>query len=125
MSKKKKKHKKYYQQQVNQAVNNVASSAGNMASAVNAAVSDTVSNVSSGVSSVIANTVSPITQQKPSANNDKQSAFYNSHAEEYRMIRHDLIRVVVVNGLFLVAVLALYYANRSHPFLESWYQKLF
>lgn len=113
MSKKNKKKKKYQQQ--------FANSAGNMATAVN----DTVNNVTSSVSNVIANTVTPMTQPKAGGNMDKQSAFYNSHAEEYRMIRSDLIRVVVVNGLFLVAVLALYYVNRSNPFLEAWYNKLF
>ncbi len=124
MSKKKKKkkfHQQFGGQAINNVANNVADGAGNMASAVtnslNSAVSEAVSNVSSGVT--------PMIQPKTNGNMDKQSAFYNSHADEYRMIRHDLIRVVVVNGLFLVAVLALYYANRSNPFLEAWYQKLF
>lgn len=106
MSKKKK--KKYYQQ----AVNNVTSSVNNTANAV-----------STGISGVISSTVSPMTPVK-AANSDKQAAFYNAHAEEYAMVRHDLIRVALVNGVFLAAVLALYYANRSHPFLEIWYTKL-
>ncbi len=57
--------------------------------------------------------------------NDKQASVYNAHNEEYAMVRHDLIRVAIVNGLFLAAVLALYFVNKNNPFLEAWYQKLF
>lgn len=60
-----------------------------------------------------------------SASLDKSSTAYGAHAEEYRTVRHDLIRVALVNGIFLAAVLALYYANKSNPFLTSWYEKLF
>jgi hypothetical protein len=39
--------------------------------------------------------------------------------EEYRTVRSDLIRVVIVNALFLAGVLALYYTNRSSHYLEN------
>ncbi len=42
------------------------------------------------------------------------------HAAEYRHIRHDLIKVVLLNAIYLAAVLALYYANKQSHFLESW-----
>lgn len=95
MSKKKK--KKYYQQTVSNSVN-------------------TANAVVAGAGSVAA-VASPVV--------DKQASVYSAHEEEYRMVRSDLIRVALVNGLFLAAVLALYYVNRSNPFLEAWYKKLF
>lgn len=103
MSKKKK--KKYYQQ----AVSNVSS---------------TASQAISGVTSAVTSSVASIAPVKASPT-DKLAPLYSAHAEEYRMVRSDLIRVAVVNGLFLVAVLALYYANRSNPFLEAWYSRIF
>lgn len=42
------------------------------------------------------------------------------HAAEYKHIKHDLIRVVLLNALYLAGVLALYYANRQSHFLENW-----
>ncbi len=103
MSKKKK--KKYYQQPAS----NVSS----------------VSNTSVGtVATAQTSSTATMTASKP-AMVDKLTPVYNAHAEEYRIVRHDLIRVAVVNGLFLAAVLALYYSNKSNPFLEAWYQKLF
>lgn len=103
MSKKKK--KKYYQQ----AVSNFSSTANDLTSAVAGGVSSVTSAVS---------TIKPVVT-------DKQAAVYNAHNAEYAMVRHDLVRVLVVNGLFLAGVIALYYVNKSNPFLEAWYQKLF
>lgn len=103
MSKKKK--KKYYQQ----AVSNVSSAANASDGAVGTTQTSSVATSSSAKPAVV----------------DKLTPVYNAHAEEYKIVRHDLIRVVVVNGLFLAAVLALYFSNKSNPFLEAWYQKLF
>jgi hypothetical protein len=47
------------------------------------------------------------------------------HAAEYKIIRSDLIRVVIVNALFLAAVLVLYFTNRNSNYLERFYQNLF
>jgi hypothetical protein len=44
---------------------------------------------------------------------------------EYRIIKHDLIRVVVINVVFLVAVLAVYYTNLQSHYLERWFQQVF
>jgi len=45
-------------------------------------------------------------------------------ATEYTIIKHDLIRVVVVNLVFLAAVLTLYYTNLHSGYLERWFEKL-
>ncbi len=78
--------------------------------------SETKSNlVSSAVSATVAS--GPVS--------DKETSVYAAHREEYKHITSDLIRVIVVNGLFLIGVLVLYYVNRSHPFLDSWYNSIF
>jgi hypothetical protein len=45
--------------------------------------------------------------------------------EEYRIIRHDLLRVLIVNVIFLAGVLALYYSNLNSRYLDRWFEKLF
>lgn len=55
----------------------------------------------------------------------KANSVYAAHREEYRYITADLIRVGIINGLFLAGVIALYYANRTNHFLDSWYSKIF
>ena len=47
-----------------------------------------------------------------------------SHDSEYRIIRSDLIKVVILNAVYLVAILALYYSNRQSGFLDNWFAKL-
>ncbi len=42
-----------------------------------------------------------------------------SHAAEYRIIRHDLIRVVALNMVYLAAVLILYYSNQKSHYLDN------
>jgi hypothetical protein len=49
----------------------------------------------------------------------------NIHAAEYRIIRNDLIRVAVVNLIFLAAVLIVYFTNRQSNYLEQIYSRLF
>ena len=41
-----------------------------------------------------------------------------SHAAEYRIIKHDLLRVVALNTLYLVVVLAIYYSNQKTQYLD-------
>lgn len=105
MSKKKKK-KKYYQQAVNPAP-------------AFAATSEATPSASVAAPAPVAATA------KPAVVPDKSGGAYSAHEEEYRTVRSDLIRVALVNGVFLAAVLALYYANKSNPFLNDWYSKIF
>lgn len=41
------------------------------------------------------------------------------HAEEYRVIKMDLVKVAIVNAIFLAAVLALHYTNLHSGYLEK------
>jgi hypothetical protein len=43
---------------------------------------------------------------------------------EYRIIKHDLIRVLALNIIVLGAVLALYYYNLHTHYLDNWAAKL-
>jgi len=48
----------------------------------------------------------------------------SAHAEEYAIIKHDLVRVVLLNILYLAGVLALYYSNSQTHYLENWFSKI-
>ncbi len=48
-----------------------------------------------------------------------------AHAAEYRIISRDLIRLVVVNGIMLAAVLVVYFTNRTSGYLERFFSNLF
>lgn len=47
------------------------------------------------------------------------------HAAEYRVIKSDMIRLIVLNGIMLIAVFLLYYTNRSSGYLERLFEKIF
>ena len=49
---------------------------------------------------------------------------YVAHAAEYRIIRHDLVRVLVLNALYLIGILALFYTNAQSHYLERWFSRL-
>jgi hypothetical protein len=48
-----------------------------------------------------------------------------AHAAEYRIISRDLIRLVLVNGIMLAAVLTVYFTNRTSGYLERFFSNLF
>ncbi len=68
-------------------------------------------------------------KQLMSKNNPKNSQVSSVdagiHAAEYRIIKHDLIRVVILNLVYLAAVLALYYTNLKSGYLETLFTKIF
>ncbi len=52
------------------------------------------------------------------------SGAFAQHAAEYRTINADLIRLIVLNGIMLAAVFALYYANKSSGIVEKLFHQL-
>ena len=48
-----------------------------------------------------------------------------SHQAEYRIIKFDLIKVVILNVIYLGGILALYFANKQSHFLDNWFTKIF
>lgn len=49
----------------------------------------------------------------------------HANEAEYRIIGKDLARVVVLNVLYLAAILIVYYTNHTSHYLENWFTKLF
>jgi len=48
------------------------------------------------------------------------SSLSMSHAAEYRIIKHDLLRVVILNIIYLAAVLTLFYTNKSSHYMDGY-----
>ncbi len=46
------------------------------------------------------------------------------HTTEYRIIKHDLIKVLILNIIYLAGVMVLYYTNSKTHYLEQWFQKI-
>jgi hypothetical protein len=47
-----------------------------------------------------------------------------SHAQEYRVIKGDLVRVAGLNVLYLALVLALFFTNARSGYLERWFEQV-
>lgn len=47
-----------------------------------------------------------------------------SHASEYRIIKLDLIKVVLLNAVYLAVILFLYFSNQKSHFLDNWFARL-
>lgn len=47
-----------------------------------------------------------------------------NHTPEYRIIKHDLIKVVALNAIYLAAILVVYYSNLKVGYLEHWFGKI-
>lgn len=43
-----------------------------------------------------------------------------AHVAEYKIIAHDLVKVMLLNALYLIVVIALFYAERRSHILEQW-----
>jgi len=47
-----------------------------------------------------------------------------SHESEYRIIKFDLIKVIILNVVYLAIILGLYYGNQRTGFLDNWFAKV-
>ena len=47
-----------------------------------------------------------------------------SHEAEYRIIKHDLIKVLVLNVVYFALIIGLYVANQKIQFLDTMFSKL-
>lgn len=45
-------------------------------------------------------------------------------AAEHVIIKHDLLKVVILNVIYLAGLLALFSLNQKSHFLEAWFSKL-
>ena len=60
--------------------------------------------------------------------NQQYQAYTNtgssSHEAEYRIIKMDLIKVIILNAVYLAVILGLYYGNQKSHFLENWFARI-
>lgn len=47
-----------------------------------------------------------------------------THQAEYRIIKVDLIKVIILNAVYLAVILFLYFSNQQSHFLDNWFAKL-
>jgi hypothetical protein len=47
-----------------------------------------------------------------------------SHDGEYRIIKHDLIKVVILNVVYLLVILSMYFGNQKTHFVDNWFARL-
>jgi hypothetical protein len=47
-----------------------------------------------------------------------------SHQAEYLVIKHDLIKVVILNVFYLALILVLFFGNQKTHFLDNWFAKV-
>ena len=47
-----------------------------------------------------------------------------SHQAEYGIIKVDLIKVVILNAIYLAVILFLYFGNQKTHFVDHWFAKL-
>ncbi|MEK7161289.1 MAG: hypothetical protein AAB729_01195 [Patescibacteria group bacterium] len=47
-----------------------------------------------------------------------------SHEVEYRIIKHDLLKVLALNVVYFALILGLYFTNQQSHFLDTWFSKI-
>lgn len=47
-----------------------------------------------------------------------------SHEAEYKIIKFDLVKVVILNAVYLAVILGLYFANQKSGFVDNWFAKV-
>lgn len=47
-----------------------------------------------------------------------------SHEAEYRIIKHDLLKVLILNLVYLIVIVALYWANQNSHLVDNTLGKL-
>ncbi|HYF05253.1 MAG TPA: hypothetical protein VEA59_03705 [Patescibacteria group bacterium] len=53
----------------------------------------------------------------------QKASMEEMHAGEYRTIKHDLIKILILNACYLAALLFLYYSNQHTALLERFIAK--
>lgn len=68
-----------------------------------------------------------MSRNKHTQNNQHKSAeslLGFSEQAEFAVIKHDLVRVIVLNAIYLAAVLAVYFTDQKSHYLEAFFAKL-
>jgi hypothetical protein len=62
-------------------------------------------------------------KNKKSFTQIQESGAAQLHVAEYKIIKHDLLKVLILNIVYLAGVLALYYSNAKTHYLERLFEK--
>lgn len=65
-----------------------------------------------------------MSKKKHAGAQNHDHAAHVTDTAEYRVIGHDLVRVLLLNILYLAAILAVYYTNHSAHYLENAFAKI-
>lgn len=60
-------------------------------------------------------------KNKKNFENAASSTAVLSHGAEYRIIKHDLIKVLILNVIYLAAIITLYITNSKAHYLQQWF----
>jgi hypothetical protein len=55
-------------------------------------------------------------------NNNEEN--HLSHQAEYALIKKDLYKVLLINCIYLAALLVLYFTNKQSQYLEYWFSRI-
>lgn len=58
---------------------------------------------------------------KKHSNNEHGSSA--GEAAEYRIVKRDLVKIVILSVLFMVIILGLYYLNQQNGAVDSWFSQ--
>lgn len=56
---------------------------------------------------------------------DRDKAVYTAHEAEYSAIRSDMARVLILNSLIFIGIIAIYYTDKNSGYLQKIYESLF
>jgi len=60
-------------------------------------------------------------KNKPSGQSYQSS---QQHQAEYRIIKMDLIKVLILNVIYLAVIFSLYFLNQKSSMVDNWFAKL-
>ena len=66
-----------------------------------------------------------MSKKKHSQVKNSEAAQSSSEAAEYKIIGHDLARVLILNALYLAGLLIIYYTNQDSHYLERFFSGVF
>lgn len=66
-----------------------------------------------------------MSKKKHSQGNNAESVHSAAEAAEYKIIGHDLSRVLILNAVYLAGLLVIYYTNQSSHYLEHFFSRIF
>ena len=50
--------------------------------------------------------------------------FMHMQEQEYQLIKKDLYKVLILNALYLAAILVLYFTDQKSHYLQNWFAKI-